>query len=101
MDRARLPGNGFGDEAMEESARGGTDVVAALRMPLDAEDKVGAVGSLTAFHGFDDSVLRAASRDSKTVAGDADSLMMTGIDWKAEETILFGRFFGRDDGSKH
>ena len=61
MDWAGLPCGGFDDEAIEEGAGGRTDVVAALGMPLDAQDEVsvGMVRVLAAFDGFDDRVLRA------------------------------------------
>jgi len=94
-DDAGGPGGGFGDEAVEDGAGGGADVVAALGMPLDSEDEVGvAFGGLTAFYGFDDGVLRAAGGDAEAVAGDADGLMMAGVDGEAEEIVLFGGFFG-------
>ena len=40
VDGAGGPGGGFGDESVEERSGGGADVVAALRVPLDAEDEV-------------------------------------------------------------
>jgi hypothetical protein len=94
MDGARDPGSGFGDEAVEEGAGGGADVVAALGMPLHAEDEVsgGAFGGLAAFDGFDDAVLRAAGGDAEAVAGDADGLVVAGVDGQAEEVVLFGSF---------
>jgi hypothetical protein len=68
-------------------------------VPLDAEDEVGvAFGSLTAFYGFDDGVLGAAGGDAEAVSGDADGLMMAGVDRKTEEIVLFGGFFGGFSG---
>ena len=66
MDGAGNPGSGFGDEAVEERAGGGADVVTALGMPLDAENEVATdqtavgPGGLAAFNCFDNGVLRAA-----------------------------------------
>src|SRR5271154_742472 len=101
MDGARDPGGGFGDEAVEEGAGGWADVVAALGVPLDAEDEVGggAFGGLAAFDGFDDCVLWAAGGDTETVTGDADGLMVAGVDGEAEEVVLFGGFFGGEEGA--
>src|SRR6266478_3149269 len=78
VDGAGLPGDGLGDEAVEERAGGRADVVAALGMPLNAEDEVGggAFAGLTAFDGFDDGVLRAAGGDAESVAGNADGLVV-------------------------
>ena len=102
VDGTRDPGGGFGDEAIEESARGGADVVAAFRMPLNAEDEVGggAFGGLSAFDGFDDGILRAAGGDAKAVAGDADGLVMAGVDGETEEVALLRRFVGCKDGAE-
>src|ERR1700751_274943 len=82
VDGARDPGPGLGDEAVEEGTRRSADVVAALRVPLHAEDEVGggAFGGLTTFDRFDDPVLRAAGGDAETVTGDADGLMVAGVD---------------------
>jgi hypothetical protein len=92
---------------VEEGLGGGADVVAALRVPLDAEDEVMGVWGLAAFYGFDDSVLRAAGGDAEAVAENADGLMVAGVDGQSKEPILlwgFGGFFesflGGDDGSK-
>ena len=95
MDGAGLPCCGFGDEPVEECAGGGADVVAALGVPLDAENKmrVWMVRVLATFDGLDDGVLRAAGRDAETVAGNADGLMVTGVNRKAEEVLLFRGFF--------
>ena len=40
----------------------------------------GAFGGLAAFDSFNDGVLRAAGGDAESVAGDADGLMMAGVD---------------------
>jgi len=95
VDGTRLPCGGFGDEAVEEGAGCGADVVTALGVPLDAEDKVAVwiVGVLTAFDGFDDGVLGAAGGDAEAVAGDADGLVMAGVDGEAEEVFLLRGFF--------
>ena len=95
MDRTRNPNRGFRDEAVEESARGRADVVAALGVPLHAENEVGggAFGGLAAFDGFDDGILRAAGGDAESVAGNSDGLMMAGVDGQAEEVVLLGGFF--------
>ena len=102
MDGAGLPGGGFGDEAVEDGLGGGADVVAALGVPLEAEDEVGVAvfGGLAAFDGFDDGVLGAAGGDAEAVAGDADGLMVAGVDGQAEEAVLFGGFFGGNDGAE-
>ena len=96
------PCGGFGDKAVEEGAGGEADVVAALGVPLDAEDEVGggAFGGLTAFDGLDDGVLGAAGGDAEAVAGDADGLMVAGVDGETEETVLIGGFFGGNDGAE-
>ena len=66
MNGAGSPGGRFGYEALEEGSGGWADVVAALGVPLDAEDEVsvGAFSCLAAFDGFDDRVLGAASGDA-------------------------------------
>jgi hypothetical protein len=96
VDGAGGPGGRFGDEAVEEGLGGGADVVAALGVPLDAEDEVvrGGVRGLTAFDGFDDGVLRAAGGDAEAVAGNANGLVVAGVDGETEETVLLGGFFG-------
>ena len=94
-DDAGGPGGGFGDEAVEDRAGGGADFIAALGVPLNAEDEVGvAFGGLAALYGFDDGVLRAAGGDAEAVAGDRDGLMMAGVDGETEESVLLGGFFG-------
>ena len=85
----------FGDQAMEESAAGGADVVAALGVPLDAQEELGGSGMFHVEHwvvggeldGFDDAVVRAASYDAQAVAGCSDGLMVAGVDGTAEETV--------------
>ena len=96
------PCGGFGDKAVEEGAGGEADVVAALGVPLDAEDEVGggAFGGLTAFDGLDDGVLGAAGGDAEAVAGDADGLMMAGVDGETEEVVLLGRLFRGEEGAE-
>jgi hypothetical protein len=54
----------------------------------------GGIGGLATFYGFDDGVLGAASGDAEAVAGNADGLVVTGIDGKAEKAVLPRRFFG-------
>ena len=75
VDGAGDPGGGGGEEALEDGAGGGADVVAALGVPLEAEDEVGAAfgegSGLAAFYGLDDAVLRAAGDDAEAVAGNA------------------------------
>lgn len=102
MDGAGGPGGSFGDEALEESFGGGADVVAAFGVPLDSEDEVMRAGirGLAAFYGFDDSILGTAGRNAEVVAGNADGLVVAGVDGETEKTVLFGGFFGRNDGSK-
>jgi hypothetical protein len=99
VDGARFPGDSFGDEAVEQGAGGGADIVAALRVPLDAKDEVsgGAFSGLAAFDGFDDGVLGAAGGDAEAVARDAAGLVMAGVDGEAEEVVLLGGLF---DGEK-
>jgi hypothetical protein len=55
---------------------------------------------LAAFYGFDDSVLGATGGYAEVVAGDADGLMVAGVDGEAEEAVLFGGFCGGNDGSE-
>ena len=100
MNGARDPRDSLSDEPVEESPGGGADVVAALGMPLNAEDKMcdGTFGSLSTFDRFDDGVLWAAGGDAQTVARDADSLMVTGVDWKTEEGVLLWGFCRRENG---
>ena len=106
VDGAWGPGGGFGDEALEKGAGGWADVVAAFGVPLDSEDEVvrGGIAAvsagLAAFYGFNNSVLRAASGYAEVVAGDADGLVVAGVDGEAEETVLFRRFDGGNDGSE-
>src|SRR5438270_7772083 len=99
VDGTRNPGGGFGDEAVKQGAGGGADVVAALRVPLHTEDEVGggAFGGLTTFDRFDDPVLRATGGDAQTVAGDADGLMVAGVDGQAKEVVVFGSLVGRKE----
>jgi hypothetical protein len=102
VDGAGGPGGGFGDETIEEGARGRADVVTTFGVPLDSEDIVGgsAFSGLTAFNCFDDGVLRAAGGDAETVAGDADGLVVAGVDGQAEEAVLFGCLFGVEGGAE-
>jgi hypothetical protein len=102
VDWARLPGDGFGDETVEEGAGCGADVVAALGVPLDAEDEVGVwiVRVLAAFDGLDNSVLRTTRRDAEAVARDADGLMVAGVDGEPEEALLLGSFFCSEECAK-
>src|SRR5271170_4368598 len=71
VDWAGFPDGCFGDEAVEDGYGGGAGVVAALGVPLEAQDevRVGVVGALAALDGFDDGVLRATGGDVQTVAG--------------------------------
>src|ERR1700734_1119707 len=90
VDGAGLPGFGFSDEAVEEGARGGAEVIASLGMPLDTKDEVsgGALGCLPALDRFNDCVLWAPGGDAETVPGDADGLVVAGVDGQAGETFL-------------
>lgn len=85
---------------MEESAGGGADLVAPLRVPLHAEDEVGAARSLPAFDGLDDRVLRAAGGDAKAVAGDSDGLVVAGVDGEPEKAVLLRRLGRGNDGGE-
>jgi len=71
-------------------------------MPLDSDDEVsgGAFGGLTALYGFDDGILRAAGGDAEAVAGDADGLMVAGVDGEAQEAILLGGLFMGEEGAE-
>jgi hypothetical protein len=101
MNRTRSPGGRFGDEAAEKSLRSGTDVVTAFRVPLDTEYEVsGTFRGLATLYGLDHSILRAAGGDAEAVAGDADGLMMAGVDGQAKKTVLLGSFFGGDDSAE-
>lgn len=99
MDGARNPGGRFRDKALEDGSRGGAELIAAFGMPLEAKDEVSVSTfcSLSAFYCFDDGVLRATGGDAEAVAGDADRLMVAGVDGKAEETLLQRGFFGGED----
>ena len=82
---------------VEEGAGGGADVVAALGVPLDAEEELGAVDAGGApggvvFYGFDYAVVRAASYDAEAVAGRGDGLVVASIDRETEETVGRGGF---------
>src|SRR5258708_38254020 len=70
-------------------------------MPLHAEDKVGsgAFAGLAPFDGFNDGVLRAAGGDAEAVAGDADGLVVAGVDREAEEVVVFGGFVCSEGGA--
>jgi hypothetical protein len=102
MDGAWDPGGGLGDKAVEEGAGGGADVVAALGVPLDTEDEMGggSFGGLAAFDRFDDGVLGTAGGDAQAVAGDADGLMVAGVDGEAEEVILLGGLFEGEESAE-
>src|ERR1700678_3945230 len=101
MNRTRSPGGRFGDEAAEKSLRSGTDVVTAFRVPLDTEYEVsGTFRGLATLYGLDHSILRAAGGDAEAVAGDADGLMMAGVDGQAKKPVLLGSFFGGDDSAE-
>jgi len=102
VDGAGGPGGGFSDETAEDRLGGEADVVTALGMPLDAEDEVGfgSFGGLATFDGFNNSVLGAAGGDAEAVAGNANGLMVAGIDGETQETVLRGSFFGGNDGSE-
>ena len=102
VDWAGLPDGGFGDEAVEDGSGGGAGVVAALGVPLEAEDEVGVgvVGALSAFDGLDDGVLRAAGGDVQAVAGDGEGLVVAGVDGQAEKAVLFGGFVLGDEAAE-
>ena len=102
LDGAGGPCGGFVDEAGRRWLREAGDFVAALGVPLDAEDEMGGGvgGVLAAFDGFDDGVLGAAGGDAEAVAGDADGLVVGGVDGEAEEAVLRGGFFGGNDGAE-
>ena len=82
------------DEPVEESPGTLAYVVAALGVPLNAEDEVrrGSFAGLATLYRFDDTILRAARGDAKTVTGDADSLVVAGVDGKAKKVVLFRGF---------
>jgi hypothetical protein len=69
---------------------------------LDAEDEVVSVGvgRLAALYRFDDGILRATGGDAQAIAGDADGLMMAGVDRQAKKAILLRRLFGGNDGAE-
>lgn len=71
-------------------------------MPLNAQDEVrgSPFAGLAALYCFDDSVLRAAGSDAKAVSGNADGLMVAGVDGKTEKTVLLGGFGGVQEGSE-
>ncbi len=60
--------SGFGDEALEDCAGDGADVLRALGVPLEAEDEVGLIPCLLAFNGFDDTILRGLGGDGEAIA---------------------------------
>src|ERR1700677_4481892 len=71
-------------------------------MPLDAKDEVGGgtFGGLTTFDGFDNGILRAASRDAEAVSRDTDGLVVAGVDGEAQEVVLFGGFVFGEYGAE-
>jgi hypothetical protein len=90
------------DKTVEECAGGEAEVVAPLGVPLDAQDEVrrGAFAGLAPFDGFDDSVLGAARGDAEAVTWDADSLVVAGVDGKAEKVVLLGSLGGVQEGAQ-
>ena len=102
MDWAWNPGYGLRDKAVEDTFRGRAEVVAALRVPLNPENEVsiGSFGSLATFYCLNDTILWAAGGDTKPIAGDANCLMVAGIDGKAEKPLLLRGFFRCKDSAK-
>jgi hypothetical protein len=64
-------------------------------MPLDAQNEVrrGSFARLAAFYGFYDAILRASRGDTEAVPGDADGLVVAGVDGEPKELVLFRGFF--------
>ena len=84
---------GFHDQPLKERTRGGADVIAAFRMPLHADQKLGAERGII-LHGFDDAVIRAARDDPQTFARDGNRLVMAGIHGETPIAIRLGCFGG-------
>ena len=59
-------------------------------MPLNPQDEMrcSAFCGLATLYSFDDRILWAAGRYTKTIAGDANGLMVAGVDGKPEEKVL-------------
>ena len=102
-------GLGFGDEAVEEGAAGGADVVTALGVPLDSEEELGVGGGMfhvehlvvgVLFHGLDDTIVWAASDDAEAFPRGGDGLVVAGVDGKAEEAVGFGGLVGGEEGGE-
>ncbi len=94
VDGAWGPGRSLRNESVKEGPGALAYVVAALGVPLDAQDKVrrGSFAGLAALYRFDDTVLWASSGDAKAVSGDADRLVVAGVDGEAKKVVLFRRF---------
>ena len=71
-------------------------------MPLNPQDEMGggALCRLAALNCFNDGILWAAGRDPEAIAWDPDCLMMTGVDGKPEEKVLFRGLGRRYKGPK-
>src|ERR1700761_3168177 len=96
MDRAWSPRGGLRNESVEESTGTLAYVVTALGVPLYAQHEVrrGAFAGLSTFDRFNNTVLRASRGDTEAVPGNANSLVVAGVDGESEEVILFGGFTG-------
>ena len=77
FDAAGLPGFGGADKGSEEGAGERAGGVRPLGVPLDADDPMIGRGELD---GFDDVVLRGDGSYTEIVAGDADGLVVAGVD---------------------
>jgi len=71
-------------------------------MPLNPEYevRVGVMRVLSALNGLDYCVLRAASGNAKPVPGNADRLVVAGVDGKPEKTFFLRSFLVRDHPSE-
>jgi hypothetical protein len=106
MDGAGCPRGGRLGERFKDGAGGGAEVKAAFGVPLEPQNEVAGAGGrqrggLASLHGFDDGVLGAAGGDPKTIAGNAESLVVAGVDGKAEIRVggdLGGCLRGREEG---
>src|SRR5271163_2494081 len=71
-------------------------------MPLNPKDEVRrrAFRGQASLNGLDNCILWAAGRDAEAVAGDADRLMVAGVDGKPEEEVLLWGLGGGEEAAK-
>src|ERR1700761_7051164 len=84
---------GFRDQPPEECTRGSADVIAAFRVPLHADQELGAERRIV-LDGFDDAIIRTARYDPQSLARDGNRLVVAGIHGKTPVAVRLGRFLG-------